>query len=83
MKMPVVEMPKREAEPLGKEISIDVGKFKDVKGYKVGDEICLKLECVVVGQHMHDIGGKKEHMYDVKITELEVEEEDEEEEEEE
>ena len=80
--MPVVSLPTREKEPLGKEISIDAGKFKAIKEYKVGDTVEIELKAVVVGTHMHDIAGKKEHMVDVKIEEFEVcDEEDEEEEE--
>lgn len=73
MKMPMVSMPKREPEPIGHEISVNVGKFKDLAEYKVGDKVEVKIEAVIVGQHMHNIGKSKEHMYDIKITDFECE----------
>lgn len=82
MNIPMVNMPKKEADPIGTEFSIDAGKFKKIKEYAVGDEVFLKVEGVIIGHHQHSIGGKPaQYMVDVKLTELEIKEEDEEEDE--
>ncbi len=69
--MAQVDMPKEQPSPVGRELSIDVGKFKGFKAYKVGDKVKFECEGVVVGQHMHNVGKSKEHMYDVKLTSIE------------
>ena len=71
MKMATVNMPKIEKEPIGHEFSIDIGKFKGFAEYKVGDTVKFECEGVVVGQHMHNIGNKKQQMMDIKLTDIE------------
>lgn len=69
--MATINAPEREPEPIGHEFSLNLGKFKDFKAYKVGDKVKFECEGVVVGQHMHNIGNKKEHMMDIKLTDIE------------
>lgn len=81
--MASINTPKKEAEPIGHEFSVDLGKFKEFKAYKVGDKVKFECEGVVVGQHMHNIGKSKQHMMDLKLTDIECDEDEDEDDEEE
>lgn len=81
MRMAMINLPKKEAEPIGHEFSVDIGKFKKFKGYKVGDKVHMEVDGVIVGQHMHNMGKSKEHMMDIKLTGIDVFDSEEEEEE--
>ena len=63
------------SEPIGQELSIDIKAVPELEGLKAGDTCAIKITGTIMGNHQHEIGKDKAHMYDIKITGLEYEEE--------
>lgn len=75
-------MPKKIAEPIGTEISINVKAVPELKSAAIGSTCCVKIKGTIMGKHTHSV-GTTEKMVDLRIDEMEYEEEDGEEESEE
>ena len=71
--IPVIEG-KKGKEPIGHELSCDDSLLPELKDLKTGGEIELSIKAVKVGEHIHSLGKKKEHMVDLKILEIECDE---------